>query len=315
VRCAAEASSQSGILLERIPESTDSTSIDYSGTKRCDSPQGNGIREALRPFTLFLISHTSPMNLRRSVIVPLLLLLPASLIADPATDRKIEDAASASYNFRTIFEKQVSMKAEDGVVTLHGTVLDQDQKTLAEETVRGLPGVREIKNQLTVASTGEERSDGWIALKIRSVLLLRANVSATDTDVSVRDGNVVLGGTAESAAQKELTETYAREVEGVKSVENKITVREPSAAAQVAGAERTVGEKIDDTSISAQVKYALLTHRSTSALKTNVDTKNGVVAISGNAASETEKELVSKLASSVRGVASVDNRMSIRVSE
>ena len=255
------------------------------------------------------------MKLCRAAVFSLLVVLPLAVFADPATDRKIEEAAASSYNFRTVLEKQVSVKAEEGVVTLSGTVLDQEQKALAEETVRGLPGVREVNNQLEVATKGAERSDGWIALKIRSVLLLRSNVSATETDVSVRDGNVVLTGTAENPAQKELTETYAREVAGVKSVENKIEVRPAGAADQVASANRTLGEKIDDTSITAQVKYALLTHRATSALKTDVDTTNGVVAISGNATSGAEKDLVSKLAASVRGVASVDNRMNVQVSE
>ena len=235
---------------------------------------------------------------------------PLSLFADPATDRKIEDAAASSYNFRTVLEKQVTVKSEDGVVTLTGTVLDREQKALAEDTVRGLPGVTDVRNQLEVASPGPERSDGWIALKIRSVLLLRSNVSATNTDVSVHDGQVTLTGKAESAAQKELTGTYAREVEGVKSVKNEMTV-EPQGLANGAPAQRTLGEKIDDSSITAQVKYALLTHRSTSALKTNVDTRNGVVMIHGVASSEAEKELVSKLAQSVRGVTSVENGMTV----
>jgi len=236
---------------------------------------------------------------------------PLSLFADPATDRKIEDAAASSYNFRTVLEKQVTVKSEDGVVTLTGTVLDREQKALAEDTVRGLPGVTDVRNQLEVASPGPERSDGWIALKIRSVLLLRSNVSATNTDVSVHDGQVTLTGKAENQAQKELTGTYAREVEGVKSVKNEMTVEPQGLAQNGASNQRTLGEKIDDTSITAQVKYALLTHRSTSALKTDVDTKNGVVKIQGVAASEAEKQLVSKLAGSVRGVASVENGMTV----
>jgi osmotically-inducible protein OsmY len=235
---------------------------------------------------------------------------PLSLLADPDTDRKIEDAAASSYNFRTVLEKQVKVKSDNGVVTLTGTVLDRDQKALAEDTVRGLPGVTDVRNQLEVASPGPERSDGWIALKIRSVLLLRSNVSATNTDVSVHDGQVTLTGKAESQAQKDLTGTYAREVEGVKSVKNEMTVV-PQVAKNGESAPRTLGEKIDDSSITAQVKYALLTHRSTSALKTEVDTRNGVVAIRGVAASDAEKELVSKLAGSVRGVTSVENGMTV----
>jgi len=46
---------------------------------------------------------------------------------------------------------------------------------------------------------------------------------------------------------------------------------------------RTVGEKIDDASITAQVKMTLLYHRSTSALNTSVTTKRGVVTLGGKA--------------------------------
>ena len=250
----------------------------------------------------------------RSFLIILAVLSPLTALADPASDRKIEETASGSYNFRTVLEKQVSVKSQDGVVTLTGAVLDSEQKALAEETVRGINGVREVKNQLEVASPGPERSDGWIALKIRSILLIRSNVSATNTDVTVRDGNVVLSGTAESPPQKELTESYAREVEGVKSVENKINVLEPGSPRQVA-ADQALDEKIDDTSITAQIKYALLTHRSTRALKADVETNDGNVSISGTARSEAEKQLVSELATSIRGVTSVENRMTVSVSE
>ena len=46
---------------------------------------------------------------------------------------------------------------------------------------------------------------------------------------------------------------------------------------------RTSAEKIDDASITAQVKMALLLHRSTSALQTTVKTKRGVVTLGGKA--------------------------------
>ena len=41
----------------------------------------------------------------------------------------------------------------------------------------------------------------------------------------------------------------------------------------------TVGEKIDDASITSQVKFALLSHKSTSALKTKVTTTDGVIVL------------------------------------
>jgi osmotically-inducible protein OsmY len=72
-----------------------------------------------------------------------------------------------------------------------------------------------------------------------------------------------------------------------------------------------MGEKIDDASITAQVKSSLLSHRSTSALKTKVETTDGVVTLSGIAKNAAEKSLVTKLVTDVNGVSSVVNNMTI----
>jgi osmotically-inducible protein OsmY len=89
-------------------------------------------------------------------------------------------------------------------------------------------------------------------------------------------------------------------------VKNDIVVKDAPADSQ------TVGEKIDDASITSQVKYALLSHKATSALKTKVTTNDGVVMITGEAASDAEKSLVSKLAQDVRGTKSVTNDMTVK---
>ena len=236
---------------------------------------------------------------------------PIALLANTATDRKIEEAAKASYNYRTVLEDHVKVKANDGIVTLTGNVQDKDDRDLAADTVSNLPGVMAVKNEIVVKSTVAEHSDGWIALKIRSRLLVKGNVSATSTKVTVVDGNVILTGTADNLAQKELTGVYAKEIDNVKSVQNDIVVNEKPDAAMAAN-DRTVGEKMDDASITSQVKYALLSHKSTSALKTKVTTNEGVVSVTGEAASDAEKSLVTKLAQDVRGVQSVSNQMTVR---
>jgi hyperosmotically inducible periplasmic protein len=103
---------------------------------------------------------------------------------------------------------------------------------------------------------------------------VKANVSATATKVDVKDGIVTLSGHRhERLAQKDLTEVYAKDIDNVKAVRNEIVVEAPAAGSS------TVGEVIDDASITSQVKYALLSHRSTSALSTKVITENAVVSI------------------------------------
>src|SRR5579862_9876967 len=153
---------------------------------------------------------------------------PAMLFASSATDSQIEDAAKASYNYRTVLEGHVKVSVKDGVVTLRGTVPDPDQKTLAEDTVSNLPGVVSVVDKIKVESEPAEHSDSWIALKIRTQLLIHSNVSATATKVDVADGVVTLTGTVDNAAQKDLTEAYVKDVEGVKSINNELVVKSPA---------------------------------------------------------------------------------------
>ena len=248
-----------------------------------------------------------------SALLLALLASPIVVFATHETDRKIEAAAEASYNYRTVLENNVKVKAKDGVVTLTGTVQDKDERALAADTVENLPGVHAVKNEIVVKSAYPEKSDSWIALKIRGRLLVKGSVSATNTKVAVEQGVVTLTGIAENSAQKDLTEVYAKEIDGVKSVRNRIEVKERvTASDQAAKDGETLGEKIDDASITSQVKYALLTHKSTSAIKTKVTTTDGVVDITGNASSEAEKALVTKLAQDVRGIKSVRNGLIVR---
>jgi hyperosmotically inducible protein len=229
---------------------------------------------------------------------------PIALFASSETDNKIEDAAKASYNYQTVLENHVKVKAKDGVVTLSGTVQDKDERNLAVDTVENLPGVVAVNNEIKVEPTHPEKSDGWIAVKIRSHLLTKANVSVTSTKVVVNDGHVVLSGTADNIAQKDLTALYAKDIDGVKSVKNEIVIKDAVPS--------TMSEKIDDASITSQVKYALLSHKSTSALKTKVTTNEGVITVTGEASSAAEKSMVSKLAGDVRGVKSVNNSMTVK---
>lgn len=247
------------------------------------------------------------MKLHYLLISSLVATTSVALFASSSTDSKIEDAAMASYNYRTVLDGKVTVKANDGVVTLTGVVGDSGLKSVAEDTVSDLPGVTRVDDQITLDPALKEHSDAWIALKLHTQLLVRSNVSLADTKVDVTDGVVTLTGTADSQAQKDLTGLYAKEIDWVKSVDNNIVVNEKPAMGQ------TIGEHIDDASITSQVKYELFAHKSTSALKTKVTTTDGVVVITGEAANDAEKSLVGKLAESIRGVKSVDNNMTVKI--
>jgi osmotically-inducible protein OsmY len=224
------------------------------------------------------------------------------------TDDRIESSFEKTYVYKTYLKDDaVEVEAKDGVVTLTGTVAEESSKVLAHDTAESLPGVTRVDNQLvTKAEAATESSDTWIGRKVKLALLLHRHVSYSATTVDVKDGVVTLTGKAASAAQKDLSTEYASDIEGVKSVKNEMTV-----TAAPEPAERTASEKIDDASITAQVKTALSTHRSTSALSTKVQTRDGEVALTGIAKNAAEKTLVTKLVTGIQGVTHVNNQMTI----
>jgi osmotically-inducible protein OsmY len=322
---------------------------------------------------------TSAQTLRLSILALVsAVALPAGLLANEHDDR-IEKSFNDSYVNRTqLRDSDVSIDAENGVVTLKGSVQNSDQKRLAEDTVRGLPGVTNVRNELTVKSDPKESSDEWIALKVRSSLLYHRNVGLMDTDVKVMNGNVILTGVAETAAEKALAGEYAADIKGVQNVDNQIKVvpehertawkanRDKERAEMRAdkaelkadrdravakadstydrtardldrktdNAERNVrnmgndaersarnigdsaernardmGDKMDDASITAQVKASLAVHKSTSAIRTEVTTNDGTVTLRGEARNAAEKELAGKIAKDVRGVRNLNNEI------
>ncbi|MBA4388903.1 MAG: transport-associated protein [Verrucomicrobia bacterium] len=224
------------------------------------------------------------------------------------TDDKIVSSFKDTYVYRTYLkEESIKAEAKDGVVTLTGTVASETHKLLAHDTAAGLSGVTRVDSQLaTKAEVAAASADMWIGKKINLALLFHRNVNAGKTAVTVKDGVVTLKGEASSLAQKELTGEYAKDIEGVKEVKNEMTV-----AAAPEPAVRTAGEKLDDASITAQVKTALFTHRSTSSVKTKVVTLDGKVTLTGIAKNAAEKSLVTKLVTDIQGVSGVSNDMTL----
>jgi len=269
------------------------------------------------------------------------------------TDDRIESSARESYNFKTYLkDDDIKVQSKDGVVTLTGTVAQEPHKALAQETVASLPGVKSVDNRLELKGEPTAGSaDALVSARVKLELLSHRNLSATRTDVDVKDGIVTLRGEATSPAQIDLTTEYIRDVEGVKDVKNDMTVSK----ADRTPAEKTMGEKagdvgkkiggtagdvgkkigdtagdvgkkigetasdvvesIDDASITAMVKATLLYHRSTSALNTKVETNEGVVKLGGTARNSSEKDLATKFVKDVYGVKSVVNNMAVEGAE
>src|SRR5271170_3378264 len=97
------------------------------------------------------------------------------------TDSRIESSAANSYVFKNYLkDDSIKTDSKDGVVTLTGTVADASHKSMAENTVASLPGVKSVDNELQISGEQPaEHSDMWISMKVKTALLFHRNVSET----------------------------------------------------------------------------------------------------------------------------------------
>jgi osmotically-inducible protein OsmY len=74
---------------------------------------------------------------------------------------------------------------------------------------------------------------------------------------------------------------------------------------------KTVGETIDDATITTRVKTAMLNDQSVGGLRIDVDTFKGVVTLSGRVKSQTEKTQAVAIARRTDGVVEVKDALQI----
>ena len=195
------------------------------------------------------------------------------------------------------------------MVTLTGTVCQRYDMLLAQETVAGLPGVKLVHNQLLMAEGQPlECSDPWITLRVAAVLGLHKDCRAAEIQVNSVNGLVTLTGCAGSELQKQFITAWAKDIDGVEEVRNRMRVAESAPSPEAA-----TGPVLDDATITAQVKVALLFHRSTESLVPKISTQDGVVTLRGEVDSGVLHDQVTGLVASIQGVVQVDNRMTMKV--
>ena len=74
---------------------------------------------------------------------------------------------------------------------------------------------------------------------------------------------------------------------------------------------KTVGETIDDTTITTRVKTAMLNDPTVGGLRIDVDTFKGVVTLSGRVKSQSEKDQAVALARKISGVVEVKDSLQV----
>ena len=116
---------------------------------------------------------------------------------------------------------RVQVTVENGWVTLEGEVEWQYQKSVSENAVKYLMGVRGVTNSISIKP---RLSAADVKVKIESAFARRAQLDANQIRVELTDNKVILRGSVHSWDEKEDAEQAAWAAPGVTKVENNVIV-------------------------------------------------------------------------------------------
>jgi len=152
-------------------------------------------------------------------------------------------------------------------------------------------------------TVGTEIDDSVVTTRVKTALLDNIDIKGFDIQVETRKGEVMLSGFVSNQAQIDQAVTVAKGIEGVKSINNKLSVKEGLA---------TVGNQIDDSVITTEVKAALLSEPAIKSLDITVATHKGEVQLSGFVNNQGQIDRALEITHGVKGVTLVGNQMSIK---
>ena len=144
-------------------------------------------------------------------------------------------------------------------------------------------------------------SDSVIFTKLHDKFIQTDASLGTVVDVTVNDGAVLMTGKVKTPEEKVLATKLAWEIKGVREVVNEIQVTDTSTLKDVA----------KDLAASAQLRGKLITDGSISSLNYSIDVVNGIVYLSGVAASTAEMNAVVAHAQDLRFAQQVVNYISL----
>ena len=240
-------------------------------------------------------------------------------VADAWLATKIQAQYFADEDIRG---RQISVTADEGVVTLRGRVPDENAHTQAVQTARNTDGVVQLNDQLTIGPVAESAAsdavgtagavidDARITGTIQSKYFLDDQVKGRRIDVDTRSGVVTLRGEVASEAERAQALTLARATDGVARVEDSLTINSSLAAAEAPDA-ATPGEQLDDATITTKIQAKFFLDRDVKGGGLSVSTTDGVVLLDGAVPSQAARDRALAIARETEGVVQVVDRVRV----
>lgn len=149
-----------------------------------------------------------------------------SYMGDSAVTAKVK---SALIDDKAIKSNDISVKTDNGVVTLSSFVGSQAEGEQAVAVATKVEGVKSVSDKLHTKDSKEQSAKGYAGdtattTSVKAKLLADDIVPSRMVKVETTDGVVQLSGSVKDQAQADRAESVAKTVDGVKSVKNDLKI-------------------------------------------------------------------------------------------
>jgi osmotically-inducible protein OsmY len=127
-------------------------------------------------------------------------------------------------------ETHISIVTLNGIMLLVGQAPSEKSKTLAYTTVKSIPEVKKIYNEITIGastSAGTRSNDAWITTKVKTAMLTTNGLQSTQVKVLTEDSTVYLLGIV-TTTEAEQAVQVAKHIKGVKKVVKLFQIKKPA---------------------------------------------------------------------------------------
>jgi hyperosmotically inducible periplasmic protein len=187
----------------------------------------------------------------------------------------------------------------------------------------------EVKD--VAARTSETLADSWLATKIQAQYFADADVKARNILVTARDGVVTLKGRVDNPNAHEQALQIAKNTDGVLYVDDQLALgsspaqrvdsssvtppsNEPVATTGTASSPAApVAERLNDSGITASIQAKYFLDENIKGRRIDVDTRQGVVTLRGDVASDDERAQALILARTTEGVQRVEDGLTVNI--
>ena len=153
--------------------------------------------------------------------------------------------------------------------------------------------------------------DAKTTASVKAALALHKGLSKRTISVRTRDAIVLLTGEVASATEKKEAGELVRNVPDVEGVDNLLAVT-PELATEAAESDRSLGQKLDDTALTAKVRGAFALHKDLKDLDISVRVREATVLLDGVVQTRNQMELARAWAQQVDGVQQVESSLEVK---